>query len=119
MSRKQTAVVVVSKNWIDTSVRHLINEGRESRSTGETHIVYADLEGTSDPHGLWLKNVKTTRIKADGEEVVMARFMIPWAFIVALGVIDHAQLELGFTGGVPIEQSADLTDQSTHPAEEE
>jgi hypothetical protein len=58
MSQKQTAIVVVSKDWINTSVRHLINEGRESRSTGETHLVYADLEGTSDHHGLWLKTSK-------------------------------------------------------------
>jgi hypothetical protein len=84
----------------------------------QTRIVYADLEGTSDPHGLWLTNVKTTHIKASGEELIMARFMILWAFIVALGVIDQAQLELGFAGGVQLEPSADLTDQSTHPVEE-
>ena len=116
MSQKQTAIVVVSKDWIDSAVKHLINDGRESRSTGDTHIVYADLEGSSDPHGLWLKNVKTNRLKEDGSEVVM-RFMIPWAFVVALGVVDHGiDLEPGFAGAISLEP-ADLTDQSTHRAE--
>lgn len=118
MAQKQkTAVVVVSKDWIDTSVRHLINHGQESRSTGDTHIVYADLEDTSDHHGLWLKNIKTTQLMKDGSETVM-RFMIPWAFVVALGVIDGVEVKPGFAGGVLIEP-ADLTDQSTPlPAED-
>jgi hypothetical protein len=113
MSQNQSAVVVVTKDWINTTVRHLINHGQESRSTGETHLVIGDLEGTSDHHGLWLKNVKTTHLTADGSEVTMVRFMIPWAFVVALGVVDHStQVEPGFAGGI------DLTDQSTHRAEE-
>jgi hypothetical protein len=113
MSQKQTAIVVVTKAWINTSVRHLINDGRESHSTGDTHIVYADLEGTSDHHGLWLRNIKTARLTADGSEVAMTRFMIPWTFIVALGVVDHgAQVETGFAGGISLDP-ADLTDQTT------
>jgi hypothetical protein len=44
--------------------------------------------------------------------------MIPWAFIVALGVVDHGvQVETGFAGGISLEP-ADLTDQSTRQAEE-
>ena len=54
----------------------------------------------------------------DGSETGM-RFMIPWAFVVALGVIDHGvEVKPGFAGGVLIEP-ADLTDQSTPlPAED-
>ena len=105
--------MVVSKDWINTAgVRHLVNHGRESRSTGETHLVIADLEDTSDHHGLWLKNVNTTSLKPDGSNVTM-RFMIPWSFIVGLGVVDReAGVEAGFAGGVAIEPS-DVTDQST------
>jgi hypothetical protein len=45
MAQKETAIVVVSKNWINTSwVSHLINQGKESRSTGDTHLITADLE---------------------------------------------------------------------------
>ena len=113
----QTAIVVVSKDWIDTAVRHLINHGQQSRSTGETHVIFADLEDTSDHRGLWLKNVRTTRLTTDGSNITM-RFMIPWSFIVALGVVDHgAPVEPGFAGCVVFEP-ADVTNQSTRRAAE-
>ena len=63
MAQKQkTAVVVVSKE-LDRYFGTAPNQSwcSESRSTGDTHLVYADLEDTSDHHGLWLKNIKTTR----------------------------------------------------------
>jgi hypothetical protein len=112
MAQKETAIVVVSKDWINTGVRHLINHGRESASTGETHLIFADLEDTADLRGLWLKNVHTNRLTADGSKVTM-RFMIPWGAIVGLGVVEHgAKLDPGFAGGVVIEP-ADMTDHST------
>jgi hypothetical protein len=113
MAQKQSAFVVVSKEWINTTVRHLINQGQESRSAGDTHLIIADLEDTSDSRGLWLNNIKTDRLRTDGATVTM-RFMIPWGAIVGLGVVDHgAQVEPGFAGGIVFEPGADLTNQST------
>jgi hypothetical protein len=99
MAQQQTAIVVVRKDWINTSVRHLINHGNESRSTGDTHLIFGDLHDATDLHGLWLQNIHTDRLTKDGSRVTM-RFMIPWSVIVA------------FAAGMTFER-ADLTDQST------
>ena len=109
MAQRKSVFVVVSKEWINTAVRHLVNRGLESRSTGETHLIIADLEDMSDQRGLWLKDVKTDRLTTDGSEVTM-RFMIPWGVIVGLGVVDDAMaLKPGFAGDVVFDH-ADLTD---------
>lgn len=114
MPQTETAIVVVSKEWIDTAVRHLINQGRESRSTGETHLIFADLDDLSDHRGLWLKNVKTNRLTVDASDVTM-RFMIPWSVIVGLGVVDRGTAA---KAGFSFEPASDLTDQSTSTEEE-
>ncbi len=112
MAQKQTAIVVVSKEWIDTAVRHLVNHGRESRSTGQTHVITADIEDTADHRGLWLSNVNTSQLTKDGSNVTM-RFMIPWNFILGLGVVDHSlQVKTGFARSVAFEP-ADLTNHSS------
>ena len=111
MAQQQTAIVVVTKDWINTSwVRHLINQGKESRSTGDTHLITADLEDANDQRGLWLKNIHADHATTDGSRLTM-RFMIPWSVIVALGVVDHrTQTAPGFAPGITSE--ADFTDQS-------
>jgi hypothetical protein len=112
MAKPRKGVVVVTKEWINTGVRHLINHGNESRSTGDTHVIFADLDDTTDQRGLWLKNVHTDRLTTDGARVTM-QFMIPWSAVVGLGVVDDgAQTALGFAPGTKFEP-ADLTDQST------
>lgn len=81
MAQKQTVIVVVSKEWMDTGVRHLVNHGATSRSTSSTHILIGDVEDTSDQRGLWLKNVKTAQLTADRSTVSMK-------FIFGLGLLD-------------------------------
>lgn len=76
MAQEQTAVVAVSKEWINTAVRVLVNESRLSRSEANTNILIAPLEDTSDPHGLWLAGVTTRGLTTDGSEVKM-RVMVP------------------------------------------
>jgi hypothetical protein len=111
MAPEQSAVAVVSKDWINTAVRHLINRGQQSRSTGERTSSSPTLK-THRTIGAWLKNITTDRLRTDGSNLTM-RFMIPWVAIVGLGVVDHGvQVEPGFAGGVVLEP-ADLTDQTT------
>jgi hypothetical protein len=92
---EQTAIVVVTKEWIDTGVRFLLNDGKMSGSTSNTHIVTADVENTSDQRGLWLKNVKTRAMKRDGSVVTM-RLMIPWTFVLGLGLVGGERDTPGF-----------------------
>jgi hypothetical protein len=112
MVKPQTAIVVVRKDWVNTSwLSHLINRGNESRSTGDTHLITADLGDENDQRGLWLKNVHVDHVTKDGSRFTM-RFMIPWSVIIALGVVDHGtQTPPGFAQGFT--SGADFTDQST------
>lgn len=93
---KQTAVLVVSKVWVD-EVCHLVNRGRSSGSTGDTHMLIAPLEDLNDPHGVWLSDIATNDLTKDGSEVKM-KLMVPWAVIVAIGVLDKDQenVPMGF-----------------------
>ena len=102
MVHKKTAFVVVSKDWINTGVRHLLNHGRGSHSTGDTHLVIAPLDDASDHRGLWLSGITTTQLTADSSSVTM-KFMIPWSAILGLGLIDEETKSLGFK-----------TDETTH-----
>ena len=96
MALKQTAIVVVSKAWMDTGgVRLLVNDGRKSQSSDDTHIVVAPLDDSSDQLGLWLQGITTTQMTEDGSPLTM-RLMIPWSFIVALGIVDGEKETLGF-----------------------
>lgn len=97
-TKKQTGFVVVSKDWMDSGVRYFVNDGRTSRSTSDTHIVIAEVEDTSDARGLWLRNVKTTQFTREGSDVTTMKFMIPWTFVLGLGLADAVagNTDLGF-----------------------
>jgi hypothetical protein len=90
MAQKQTAFVVVSKDWIDTGVRYMLNGGNMSRSTTGTHLVIGEVDDASDQRGLWLKKVTTTKLTKDGSPVTM-KFMIPWSFIFGCGLADDEE----------------------------
>jgi hypothetical protein len=53
----QTAIVAVSKDWFESGGGILMST-RANSSSGEIHIVIADLKDTSGPVGVWLKNIK-------------------------------------------------------------
>ena len=108
MALNQKAIVVVSRDWINTGVRHLVNRGQESRSTSDTHIIFSEVDDVSDQRGLWLKDVSTTALTKDGSKTTM-RLMIPWAYIVALGLIegDMPERKPGFAGGIIFEAAED------------
>lgn len=87
---QETAVVVVSAEWINSSARILVTEGKSSTSTGETHLLIAPLEDASDPHGLWLSGITTTQLTKDNSPVTM-KLMVPWSVILAVGIISDEQ----------------------------
>jgi len=101
---KQTAFVVVNKDWIDSGARYLVNNGERSRSDGDTHIFIGEVEDATSERGLWLKNVKTTafdRPSSPGAGIIM-KVMIPWAFVLSLGLVDDeaGKAKLGYSSGV-------------------
>ena len=96
MAQKDTAVVVVSKEWMNSGVHHVANESRLSESDGDTHLFIAPLEDALDHRGLWLRDVKSTRLTEDASSVTM-KFLIPWQFILAVGLIEEgSKVPMGF-----------------------
>lgn len=100
MARQQTAIVIVSKHWINTEgINTILAKGRISEATGDAHIVIATVSDTSDPQGLWLSGIKTSELKRDGSSISM-KFMVPWRFVLGLGLVDDLEPStLGFRGG--------------------
>jgi hypothetical protein len=101
MAQKQTAIVVVSKDWINTGVRFLVNHGKKSGTIGgspDTHLVIAPVDDASDHRGLWLKGITTTELTTDTSPVTL-KFMIPWSFVLGLGLIDGERNSVGFKAG--------------------
>ena len=87
MPKKPTAVVVVSKEWVNSGVHHLVSSGRPSSSTLNTHILIAPLQDAFDPLGLRLSGITTNQLTEDGSAVTMT-LLVPWSFIYAVGVIE-------------------------------
>jgi hypothetical protein len=86
LPKEQDAFVVVSKEWFDfPGIRDLLNAGRRSKSTGEAHLLIAPLVDSSDHKGLWVKGITTRELTQDGSPVTMD-FMIPWNYVIGLGM---------------------------------
>src|ERR1022692_445151 len=100
MTQKQTAFVVVTKNWIDSGARYFVNNGEVSRSETDTHILIGEVEDTSSERGLWLKNIKTTGfVRAGAPDVALTmKVLIPWASVLSLGLVDDeaGKTKLGY-----------------------
>ena len=93
---KQTAIVVVNKDWFNSGGRILVGN-RRSSSTGQVHIVTAALKDASGPVGVWLENIKREGFTTDGSELIMD-VLIPWSAIVSLGIFEGSedQIKVGF-----------------------
>lgn len=81
---------------LDQHVRYLVRNGKMS-SSADTHIVIPPLEDASDQRGLWLREITTTQLTEDLSPVTM-KFMIPWSFVIACGLVDDRpeKVRLGF-----------------------
>lgn len=105
MPQKKLAFVVVPKSWFDQTVGRIGTTG-PSKSTGEMHIMISAIDDASDHRGLWLSDVQTLLEKEkDGSRVTFERFMVPWQFVLALGIHDTAEsvkIPTGFTGATDL-----------------
>jgi len=100
---KQIAFIVVSKEWFNTGgINHILANGRESQGSGEAHLIMAGDPDLSDPRGIWLTNVITTAVlNRSDESPVKMKFMIPWHYVLGLGLPDvqSAESTIGFKAG--------------------
>jgi hypothetical protein len=97
MAQKQTAFVVVQQSWYDGALKALI--GGHSNSSADHHLITGLLEDASDHRGLWLAGATSERwFNQDGTPVIM-KVMIPWQFVLVLGVADEGTtMPAGFKG---------------------
>jgi len=86
---KKKAVLVVSKEWVNSGVNVLVNRGRASRSTTAGHLLIAWLAGV-DAHGVWLENVSTGELTEDGSDVSL-RVLVPWNFVLCMGELEDEE----------------------------
>src|SRR5262245_150283 len=96
MAKTERAFVIVTQEWFDLAMRPLVT-GTKSRSTMGIHLISAIVEDLADHRGLWLRDIRTSQPTEDGATVTM-RLMIPWQFVVSVGVVeeDSAKLQPGF-----------------------
>ena len=95
MVKEQTAILILRKDWANAA-SILINEGKRSESTAETHVLIA-LFDFADERGVWLKEITSHQLTSDRSSVEMKVF-IPWSAIFCLGIADEkcAEVQLGF-----------------------
>jgi hypothetical protein len=95
MSKQETAFVVVQKTWFDLAMNPLVT-GRPSESQVDAHVMIGTLDEISDLRGLWLRDITSRMAKKDGSFVTM-RLMIPWQFILSVGLVDESvKIPTGF-----------------------
>ena len=95
MSKQETAFVVVQKTWFDLAMNPLVT-GRPSESQFNAHVMIGTLDDISDLRGLWLRDITSRMAKKDGASVTM-RLMIPWQFILSVGLADESvKIPTGF-----------------------
>jgi hypothetical protein len=95
MPQKETVFVVVKKTWFDAAMDPLVT-GRPSKSQVDAHVMVATVDDASDHRGLWLRGIKSRYQRKDGSPVDM-RLMIPWQFVLALGLVaESVKMPTGF-----------------------
>ena len=91
----QTAIVVVTKDWFNSSLAHLLPPRPISRSTAEFHRLIGGLAG-QDERGVWLDDFRTVRIKGpDGTDLPM-EVLVPWRFVLTVAIINEPRPAFGF-----------------------
>ena len=86
---KQVAVVIVDNEWFHSPGVKRFLAGRSTQRDESSHYILGPLVDDSDPLGVWLGEVTTKSLRrADGKDFDM-KFLIPWRFVLALGVVDE------------------------------
>ena len=110
MAHKTRAFVMVQRSWFDETIGP-VTSGRESQSTGNAHTIVGTLDDIADHRGLWLQDVPTLyRKQKDDSPVTFARLLIPWQYVLSLGLEDattSAKIKPGFAN------TTDLTGSDT------
>jgi hypothetical protein len=82
----KTAVVLVSKEWMNAGACAMFNVAL-SGSTSRSHFLILPFK-RQDERGVWLANIETSQLTTDGSTVTMNELLVPWAFVYSLGVVD-------------------------------
>ena len=97
MPKKTFAFIVVSKEWMNTGVRILLNSGKKSTSASESHLIIAPYD-KADGFGVWIHGVESSALRVDGS-VTRMDFLIPWSAILGFGVEESSKKLIGFATG--------------------
>jgi hypothetical protein len=94
MATTKKAFVVVDQEWFDKALYMFISDKR-SASTNGAHLITGPVEDLSDHRGIWLSDVESrVRNSNDDSPVPPMRLMIPWQFVLAVGVVEGAETKL-------------------------
>src|SRR6266849_9578936 len=106
--KKNTSIaVIVTRDWINRcGVRMFVREGREIPKESDSHIIFARVLDSQDPHGLWIELHRGKR-EVD-PSVELQGMMIPWGEVLSVVVRENLSPELwneakkmGFVSGEP------------------
>ena len=87
-----SVAVVVPKQWANLyGVRAFLRDGKEIKGEDASHMIFAKVMDSNDPHGLWISNVGQ---KDDDSTVKVKAFMIPWDQILTVVVMEKLSPDL-------------------------
>jgi hypothetical protein len=98
---KQSTFIVVDKHWFNMAgINDILANGRKSQNTGDAHLLMSDDFDISDHRGIWLNHVTTKAVlhRKDNSQVTM-KFMIPWRYVLGLGLSEEGSTSIGFKAG--------------------
>jgi hypothetical protein len=95
MAKEATGYVFVEKRWFESSLRQLLGLPK-STSEATVHLLIGEMQD-GEPHGVWMRGVKSKVLRRDGAETTMD-FLVPWLYIVGLGRTEDPANPVGFSG---------------------
>jgi hypothetical protein len=102
--KNRTAFVVVQKEWFNHGMRALT--GHESQSERDAHVMICTVDDMADHLGLWIRDVTSHYRKNDAGPFVKMRLMIPWQFVLSVGLVDDKmKIPTGFQNTTVLTQS--------------
>jgi hypothetical protein len=92
-----SAYVIISRDWANLrAIRIFLRQNhepeREIRGTDDSHIVYAKILDSDDPHGLWIE-LNTAKHREDSA-VKRYNFLIPWGSLLGIVVSEEFSPEI-------------------------
>jgi hypothetical protein len=101
METKQTVFIIVDERWFNMAgVNDLVGRGVKSNSSSGAHLIISGITDLSDHKGIWLGNVTTNILHAKDRSPVTMKVMIPWSYVLSVGVQEEEvgeSMPIGFT----------------------